>query len=530
MIKYFKLLLIFGCFVFPAALFANANTESSTTVQGKVCMEIHYDLENGCSPEATGLEGIMVSNQREVVLTDENGLYELPVEDGSVIYVSKPSDYQYILDKQNLPLFYHIHHPKGSPEELEFKGIEPNVLTRKSVDFALAPSEKKEEFTAVIIGDPQTRNNEELSYFRDDILSELSGMDAHMTMVLGDIMYDDLSYYKRYNQLMSKIGNPVFNVLGNHDMNYDADLYDDPNKFSRDTFKSFYGPTYYSFQEGEVHFIIMDNIDYLSRSEDTGRPQYRGYFSETHLEWIENVLNFVPDDKLIVLASHLPLYGMEHDRGNINTLNREKLFALLEGYNNVLYLGGHRHLTYHHFLGEEFGRNNPNKLHHITVTAACGSWWNGPIQENGVPVSTQQDGVPNGYHVVKFKGNSYIESFKAAGKPEDYQMRIESPVSHLERADSMDSEILVNVFNGSEKTIVRYRIDEDNWQEMKRMETAYSPHFQELFADYPSSATPTNHIWSSPLPKLDSGTYLIDVWSRDMHGQEFELSKIIEVE
>src|SRR5690625_5911182 len=87
-------------------------------------------------------------------------------------------------------------------------------------------------------------------------------------------------------------------------------------------------------------------------------------------------------------------------------------------------------------------------------------------------------------------------------------MRIESPVSHLERADSNDSEILVNVFNGSEKTIVRYRIDEDNWQEMKRMETAYSPHFQELFADYPSSATPTNHIWSSPLPKLDSGTYL----------------------
>src|SRR5690625_926736 len=119
------------------------------------------------------------------------------------------------------------------------------------------------------------------------------------------------------------------------------------------------------FKKVRCIFIIMDNIDYLGRSEDTGRPQYRGYFSETHLEWIENVLNFVPDDKLIVLASHLPLYGMEHDRGNINTLNREKLFALLEGYNNVLYLGGHRHLTYHHFLGEEFGRNNPNKLHHM---------------------------------------------------------------------------------------------------------------------------------------------------------------------
>src|SRR5690625_4887461 len=123
MIKDYKLLLLFGCFLFPAALFANADTETSTTVQGKVCMEIHYDLEYGCSPEATGLEGIMVSNQREVVLTDENGLYELPVEDGSVIYVSKASDYQRVLDKQNLSLFYHIYHSKGSTEELEFKVI-----------------------------------------------------------------------------------------------------------------------------------------------------------------------------------------------------------------------------------------------------------------------------------------------------------------------------------------------------------------------------------------------------------------------
>src|SRR5690625_5798618 len=98
-------------------------------------MEIHYDLENGCSPEATGLEGIMVSNQREVVLIDENGLYELPVEDGSVVYVSKQSDYQYILDKQNLPLIYHIHHPKGSHDELHFKAIELIVLDLNSVDF-----------------------------------------------------------------------------------------------------------------------------------------------------------------------------------------------------------------------------------------------------------------------------------------------------------------------------------------------------------------------------------------------------------
>src|SRR5690625_7512621 len=101
-------------------------------------------------------------------------------------------------------------------------------------------------------------------------------MDAHMSMLLWDIMYDDLSYYKRYTQLMSKIGNPVFNVLGNHDMNYDADLYDDLNKFYRDTFKSFYGPTYYSFQEDDVHFIIMDNMYFLIIYIVTAIHQYFG--------------------------------------------------------------------------------------------------------------------------------------------------------------------------------------------------------------------------------------------------------------
>ena len=502
--------------------------QSSQTVQGKVCEQAYFD--GVCDPDQPGIEGVMVSNQREVVLTDENGTYELPIDEEMVVFVSKPADYDYLLDRENIPQFYYIHQPEGSPGILEFSGLEPTGPLPESVDFALVPAEKQTDFTTVVFGDPQPRNHTELSYYRDDVVYELAETDADMTLVLGDIMFDDLSLFSRYNQIMSTIGMPVFNIVGNHDINFDADQVDpDPNRFARETYKSYYGPTYFSFEHGDVHFIAMDNMDYQGRSEETGRAIYEGYLTQTHLEWIENTLAHVPEDKLIVLISHIPLYGMEHDRGNINTLNREELFVLLEDYDDVLYLGGHRHLTYQHFLGEEFGRYNPNPIHHIAATAACGSWWSGPVQKNGVPVTTQQDGVPNGYHLLTFSGNTYTERYKAAGLPADYQMRIESPGGSIASENLDETDLMVNVFNGSERSEVRYQVNGGDWVEMEREEIAYSPFFTELYADYQRNATPTNHIWSAPMPDLPEGVHRITAWTRDMYGQEFTLTKVVEV-
>ncbi|MCC5908258.1 MAG: calcineurin-like phosphoesterase family protein [Balneolaceae bacterium] len=513
---------------FCSVSLGQAQSSNTETVRGKVCEQSYF--EDGCPADVPGIEGVMVSNQREVVLTDENGYYELPIKEEMVVFVSKPADYEYAVDDQNIPVFYYIHQPEGSPEFLEFAGLEPTGPLPESVDFALVPSGIQTEFTAIVFGDPQPRDHTELSYYRDAIVPELATVDADMTMVLGDIMFDDLSLFGRYNQIMSTVGMPVFNIVGNHDLNFDADQLDrDPNRFARETYKSYYGPTYYSFAHGDVHFIVMDNMEYQGRSEETGRAQYVGYLDEKHLAWIENTLTHVPEDKLIVLMSHIPLYGMEHDRGNINTLNREELFALLEGYDDVLYLGGHRHLTYQHFLGEEFGRHNPNPIHHVAATAACGSWWSGPVDKTGVPVSTQQDGVPKGYHLFHFNGSSYSELYKAAGKPWDYQMRIESPGGGITREELGETDLMVNVFNGSERSEVRYRVNEGDWVEMERQEIAYSPFFTELYADYQQNATPTNHIWSAPLPDLPEGSHRITAWTRDMYGQEFTQTKVVEV-
>lgn len=66
-------------------------------------------------------------------------------------------------------------------------------------------------------------------------------------------------------------------------------------------------------------------------------------------------------------------------------------------------------------------------MHHLTTTAVSGTWWGGPVDENGIPTTTQRDGVPNGYHRFTFNGSDYSEQLVGLGERADLQIRIESP-------------------------------------------------------------------------------------------------------
>lgn len=480
-------------------------------------------------PGEEGIPDVAVSNGREVVLSGEDGSYQLPIEEEMVIFITKPAGYELPLNENNLPQFsYYIYHPEGSPE-LEYPGVEPTGPLPESINFGLIASEKKESFTAIAFGDPQPRDDQELSYFRDDIVSELADTGADVTLVLGDIMFDDLSLFDRYNRIMKTVDTPVYNILGNHDINYDAE----DNRYARETYKKHYGPTYFSFDYGDIHFISLNNIDYLGR-DDGGSARYRGHLSDTQLEWIRNDLQHVEDDKLIVLLAHIPLYSADSDGESVNTVNREALIDLLEERDRVLFLGGHRHMTFQHFLGEEFGRTNATSIHHIATTAACGTWWRGPKNEEGIPIATQMDGVPNGYHIVEFEGNSYRERYKAAGGDPGFQMRIEAPSPSLVKGELRDAKVTVNLFNGNKRSKVRFQIDEGEWHTMQQQDEQISPYYESLYENYQgpwSSPSPTNHMWTADLPELanEKGIHKITVWTRDMYGQEFTQSKIIEV-
>src|SRR5690606_25857058 len=131
----------------------------------------------------------------DVVLTDFEGKYELPVDDDNIISVIKPAGYAVPVDENNLPEFFYIHKPKGSPG-LKFKGVEPTGKLPGSVDFALYAVEEPQEFTTLVFGDPQPYTSEEMEYFARDVVTEVEGIkNVAFGLSLGDLVGNDLSLF-----------------------------------------------------------------------------------------------------------------------------------------------------------------------------------------------------------------------------------------------------------------------------------------------------------------------------------------------
>ncbi len=112
-----KLVLLLICFYLASQGFAQ-NTQSA---QGAVFHDLNANgLLDAGEP---GIAAVAVSNGSDVVLTDENGNYAIPVSDDAIIFVIKPSGYNYPVNAHMLPRFYYIHKPEGSPKELKYAGV-----------------------------------------------------------------------------------------------------------------------------------------------------------------------------------------------------------------------------------------------------------------------------------------------------------------------------------------------------------------------------------------------------------------------
>ncbi len=471
------------------------------------------------------LPGVRVSNGREIVATDEEGRYRLPVDDDTALFVIKPRGWRTPLSKDQLPRFYYIHKPHGSPD-LKYAGVSPTGPLPESVDFPLYPQQEPDTFRAILFGDPQPRTQQEVDHITHDVIEELIGTDASFGVTLGDIVFDDLSLFESQARSIALLGIPWYNVIGNHDINYDARH----DRHSDETFERVFGPSYYAFDYGPVHFLVLDDIEWLVEAPN-GRGRYRGGLGQEQMEFIRNDLAAVPEDQLVVLMMHIPLVDV-HDR--------QELYRLIEQRRFCISIAGHTHHHEHRFITHADGWRGPEPHHHIINVTVCGSWWRGTPDERGIPHATMADGAPNGYSIITFDGTDYVLDFKAAGRPKDYQMQIHAPEAvAADRAEP--TEVLVNVFNGSEKSKVEMRVGGAGaWIPMEPrrvVDPAYRAAYERdvAVADNPWSDLPapkaSTHIWMGNLPgDLSAGAHLIEVRATDMHGRTHTGRRVIRIE
>jgi hypothetical protein len=283
----------------------------------------------------------------------------------------------------------------------------------------------------LLLADPQIQNRYEADLLLNETTPDVAtlaksyGNSQVFGIGCGDLVFDEFELFNDYQKAIQGMGIPFFQVLGNHDMDTKGVRSD---TLSAQTFKKLFGPTYYSFNRGEVHYIVLEDVFFIGSAK-----QYIGYLTEEQLRWLEQDLALVERGKTVIVSLHIPAFTHAGKRENTapslggTVSNRQELYRLLEPYKAHI-MSGHTHFN------EKVKQGNIIEHVHGTV---CGAWWSGPIC---------YDGTPNGYGVYEVKGSDVQWYYKSTGKDRKHQFRHYLPGANPNKPD----QLTVNVWNADE--------------------------------------------------------------------------------
>ena len=201
-------------------------------------------------------------------------------------------------------------------------------------------------------------------------------------------------------------------------------------------FREHYGPTYYSFNRGRVHYIVLDNIRFRGGKRDA----YDIGFGEEQLAWVERDLSYVPKKRAVVVLVHAPLQSRQFPDPE-HYGDSSALLALLDGYARVQIISGHTHCN--------SVATPSRRVTEHTVGAACGGFWEGPVC---------LDGTPLGYKLFEVRGRRFRWRYVAAAAPERL-FSVYPPDTSRCGASRPASELLVNVWDWDPQWRVEYSED-----------------------------------------------------------------------
>lgn len=483
---------------------------------------IVFEDRNGnalMDPGERGLPGIRVSDGVDISTTDERGFYLLRWEEGRTTFVIRPAGYRFAKRAHGLPDFWR-HVRTGPGPALKHGGIP--VDPGHCRNFALVPqgpegaASRTGGLDVLVFADPQTRSITDVGYYERDIIASVldsKHADSDLGISLGDIVHDDLSLYPALNRATAKLDVPWLYVAGNHDLDFDAARDEDSLLSFRNTF----GPDTLAWEEEQAVFVLLDDVIYQPGS----KPSYIGGLREDQFAFLEAYLPTVPRERLLVLGVHIPFFNPVPDRETFRRTDRERLFALLKDFPNVLLLSGHSHTQEHYFHDARTGWAGAAPLHEYNVGAACGAFWSGVKDARGIPDATMSDGTPNGFATLHIAaGGDYRLAWYPAGDS-GAQMALHAP-RVLRRGSWPGQGIYANVFMGHPGTRVEYRIDGGAWLPMTRVEQPDPRVVAENLRDDAADALRgydrapeagiSRHLWRGTLPTdLPLGKHRVSV-------------------
>lgn len=392
------------------------------------------------------LAGVVVSDGYSVTLTDTNGVYQLKKNNNAVfIFYSIPAEYA-ISTGDNVTKFYEKIDKSKSIDRHDFK------LTRMKTG-------KETNFTLFCIADPQVKNYSNLTRYAEesapDIQNEVKKYHTAYAVVLGDLVGDMPLLMPTIKSKMAISGLPVFTVIGNHDHLESANKDIDAVK----NYETNFGPTNYSFNRGDAHIVVMDDIIY------SGNGEYTGGLTEDQINWLKQDLSFVSKDKILIICIHIP------SRNNSSFTNCQKFYSMIGSYAEVHIMSGHTHYNQNMNI-------SGHKVYEHIHGAICGAWWSCNINT---------DGTPNGYGVYQIEGN-HISNwyYKSTQNGMPYQIRMYPPGLFQDAS----GDIVANIWNADENWKVELIENGIKTGDMIRF-TDYDKGVYKFFSNVLNKALPT---------------------------------------
>jgi hypothetical protein len=460
-----------------------------------------------------GIGGVALSNGRDIVRSAADGSYAIAARPDDVVFAIKPADRGFGLRADGLPDFWR------DLRSLVAQGIEPGLaaLSGLRFDIALSPRhDARGPMQVLLFTDPQVASLVDVDYYYKDIVAPLAGTTAALGMTMGDLVDDAPSLYPVLDAVTASLGVPWLHVAGNHDL--DAGAATDAETLR--TFRSTYGPDTVAREEPQATFIGLDDVVAMPGQ----RPAYVGGLREDQFAFLEAYLPTVRKDRLLVVGAHIPFFDTARPGAEptFRAADRERLFALLRGFPHLLLLSGHTHNQQHFFHDARDGWHGAQPLHEYNIGAACGAFWSGVEDAEGVPDSTMSDGTPNGYAVLTIAGHGdYKLAWHNARDAADSQIGLHAP-KVLRRGAYPAFGVYANVYMGMDDSVVEYRVDHGQWKPMRKVlqpdprlqaENVRDDLATELRGwDRSPEAEPSTHLWRGTLPTdLQAGEHRIEV-------------------
>lgn len=353
-----------------------------------------------------GISKVSVSNGLTVSVTDKSGNYLLPRE-GHFVFITVPSDYT------STTSWY-----KSLPENNHFFGLK------------YSPEKNTEQFTFVQITDHHTDSIEEHQKSIEKAIEEINQINPDFIVATGDLILkgNEVSieqaqeWFDVYTYLISGCKKPIFHTLGNHDVvgiNYEVDVSDKPG-YNKEMYRDYFGPTYYSFDWGLYHCIILDPNEFVGEREFYKIPDYQ-------IKWLKEDLSFRESYPLLVFF-HEPSKTWQNQTEVLNLFkqNFTKMFS------------GHWHM--------DILLDNQGIFEQVTG-AVCGEWWCGICPDNR----------PAGYRIVQIDGKNISSFYKEIGKNKQINVISPGPLINI----SEDTSLTAQIYRAGDELLqeVNYRID-----------------------------------------------------------------------